>query len=87
LIALDAEAFTDLVRGEISTRQRSAEEDGANPNVTPRGQRRSGGDSLTASTRRPTKTIAPTAHANIGSAAFGIDWNFARRWFVGAGGG
>ncbi|HEY3043610.1 MAG TPA: autotransporter domain-containing protein [Vicinamibacterales bacterium] len=87
LVALDAEAFTDVVRDEISSRQRGTEED-RSANVTPQGERPQWwGQFEGQHATFDTKDGADGADGNIGGAAFGVDWNFADRWFAGGGGG
>jgi autotransporter-associated beta strand protein len=87
LVALDAEAFTDVVRDEISSRQNGTDEDRA-ANVTPQGERPQWwGQFEGQHAVFDTKDGVDGADGNIGGAAFGADWNFAGRWFAGGGGG
>jgi uncharacterized protein with beta-barrel porin domain len=87
LVALDAEAFTDVVRDEISSRQRGTEEDRA-ANIGPQQERPQWwGQFAGQHVDFETRDGADGADGNIGGAAFGVDWNFAGRWFAGGGGG
>lgn len=87
LVAIDAEAFTDVVRDEIGSRQRGDDEDRA-ANGPPQGQRPQWwGQFEGQHAVFDAKDGADGADGNIGGAAFGVDWNFADRWFAGGGGG